>query len=111
MNKNEQLLAILLQNGLLSEEKVADLKKRPNFAGENLGSFLVGSGLVEEEAMAKAKAEVYKLPYYNIQNEEIAEGVLNFLPQEISRTYKIVSFGRENKAVNIGMVEPDLKAM
>ncbi|MFZ2310025.1 MAG: ATPase, T2SS/T4P/T4SS family [Patescibacteria group bacterium] len=111
MNKNEQLLAILLQNGLLSVEKVADLKKRENFAGENLGSFLVGSGLVEEEAMAKARAEVYKLPYYNIQNEEITEGVLNFLPQEISRTYKIISFGRENKDVSIGMVEPDLKAM
>jgi type IV pilus assembly protein PilB len=111
MNKNEQLLAVLLQNGLLSAEQVADLKKRENFAGENLGSFLVGSGLVEEEAMTKARAEVYKLPYYSIQNEEITEGVLNFLPQEISRTYKIVSFSRENKDVNIGMVEPDLKAM
>lgn len=111
MNKNEQLLAVLLQNNLLSPEKIADLKKGVNFAGENLGSFLVSSGLVEEEAVAKAKAEIYKLPYYNIQNEEIAEGVLNFLPQEISRTYKIISFGRESKTVNIGLVEPDLKAM
>jgi len=111
MNKNEQLLAVLFQNNLLSPEKIADLKKGANFAGENLGSFLVSSGLVEEEAVAKAKAEIYKLPYYNIQNEEIAEGVLNFLPQEISRTYKIISFGRESKTVNIGLVEPDLKAM
>ena len=111
MNKNEQLLAILLREGLLSAEKIADLKKRPNFAGENLGSFLVGSGLVEEEKVAKAKAEVYNLPYYIIQNEEISEGILNFLPQEISRTYKIVCFGRESKVVSIGMVEPDLKAM
>ncbi len=111
MNKNEQILDILLKNGLISADKIVDIKKRTNFAGENLSTFLVGSGLVEEEAVAKAKAEVSGLPYYNIQNEEILENVLNFLPQEIARTYKIVSFGRESKTVNIGLVEPDLRAM
>lgn len=111
MNKNEQLLDVLLKNGLISVEKINDLKKQANFAEQNLGAFLVGSGIVDEEAVAQARAEIYGLPYYNIQNEEISEGILNFLPQEISRTYKIISFGRENKDVSIGLVEPDLKAM
>lgn len=111
MNKNENLLAILVKNGALSADRVIDIKKRENFAGENLGSFLIGSGLAEEEAVAKAKAEAYNLPYHNIQNEEISEGVLNFLSQDIARTYKMISFARENKSVSIGLVEPDLRAM
>jgi len=111
MEKNEQLLRTLVDKGLISAEKVADIRKRGDDTKSNLASLIIGSGLVDEETMAKIKAEVAGLPYYNIQDEELAEGVLNFLPEEIARTYKIICFNREDKIVHIGLVEADLKAM
>jgi type IV pilus assembly protein PilB len=111
MEKNEQLLRILLERGLVTEAKIEELKKRGDDAKNNLASLIMQLGLVDEETITKIKAEIAGLPYYSIQNDELAEGILNFLSEDIARTYKIICFGREEKIVNIGLVEPDLKAM
>ncbi len=111
MEKNEKLLQTLADRGLLTADKVEELKKRGDTAKSNLTSIIINLGLVEEETLTKIRAEVSGLPYYNIQNEELPENILNFLPEEIARTYKIICFGREEKVINIGLVEADLKAM
>jgi len=111
MEKNEQLLHALVERNLLTAENVEDLKKRGDTAKSNLPGIIISLGLVDEEAMAKVKAEISGLPYYNIQNEALPEGVLNFLPEEIARTYKIICFARESRNISIGLVETDLKAM
>ena len=111
MEKNEQLLRILVERNLISAERLSEIKKHGDDTKVNLPAIIVGSGLIEEEDMTKIKAEISGLPYYNIQNEDLAEGVLNFLSEEIARTYKIICFNREEKTVNIGLVEADLKAM
>ena len=111
MEKNDQLLRVLVDKGLLTQDILNDIKKRGDDAKPNLSQIIVGSGFIEEENLTKVRAEIAGLPYYNIQDEELPEGVLNFLPEEVARTYKIICFSREEKVVNIGLVEPDLKAM
>ncbi len=111
MEKNEQLLHILLDRSLVTEAKIEELRKRGDDAKNNLASLIIQLGLVDEETITKIKAEIAGLPYYNIQNDELAEGILNFLSEDIARTYKIICFAREEKIVSIGLVEPDLKAM
>ena len=111
MEKNEQLLQALVERGLLTSDNIDELKKRGDTTKSNLFTIIIGLGLVEEEALTKVRAEIAGLPYYNIQSEDLAEGVLNFLPEEIARTYKIVCFAREEKNISIGLVTADLKAM
>lgn len=111
MEKNEKLLKALIDKGLITAEQLDDLKKRGDDAKSDLAALIVHAGLVEEETLVQVKAELAGLPYYNIQDEELAENVLNFLSEEIARTYKIVCFSREEKSVKIGLVEPDLRAM
>jgi len=111
MEKNDQLLRVLVDKGLLTQNTLDDIKKRGDDVKSNLAQVLVGSGFIEEEPLTKVRAEIAGLPYYDIQDEELSEGVLNFLPEEVARTYKIICFSREDKVVNIGLVEPDLKAM
>jgi len=113
MEKNEQLLRALVDKGLITADNLSEIKKRGDDLKANLPDLIIGSGVISEEALTQVRAELAGLPYYNIQDEELPEGVLNFLPEEIARTYKIICFGREdkNKTVNIGLVEADLKAM
>ena len=111
MEKNEQLLKALVDKGMLTAANVSELEKRGDTTKSNLPSIIVSLGLVEEEKLAQIRAEISNLPYYNIQSEALPEGVLNFLPEEIARTYKIICFARESKTISIGLVETDLKAM
>lgn len=109
MDKNERILKILLDQGLLTAEQVADIKargddKRPDFS-------VVLESLVDEERLAKVTAEIAGLPYTIIQNEEISKEVLNFLPEEVARTYKIICFATQEKEIHVGLVSTDLKAM
>lgn len=111
MEKNEQLLKILLDKGLLTAANVEELKKRNDLDKPNFATVISSLGYIEEEELTKVLAEVSKLPYYNLPNENIPENILNFLPEEISRTYKIICFNREAKNISIGLVSADLKAM
>lgn len=111
MDKNQKLLDILVERGLLAPEKIDSLKKRADETKTSLASVITNAGLVEEENLTKIRAELAGLSYYNIQNEEIPEDLLNFLPEEVSRTYKAICFARESKEIKVGLVEVDLKAM
>ncbi len=111
MDKNEKLLSILAERGLLSADKIESLKKKAEETKTPLSKVIIGAGLVDEEVLTQIRAEISGLLYYNIQNDEIPEDLLNFLPEEVSRTYKAICFGRENKEIKIGLVEVDLKAM
>ena len=109
MTKNDRILQTLLEKNLLTVAQVEGLKtrgdnKRPDFLA-------ILEGLVDEEKLAELRAEIADLPYVLIQNEEIPEAILNFLPEEIAKTYKIISFDREENNIKVALVEADLKAM
>ncbi|MHB8903571.1 MAG: GspE/PulE family protein, partial [Patescibacteria group bacterium] len=111
MDKSEQLLNLLIAKKVIDSAKAAEIKAEILKTKGDLGSFLISSKIINEEDLTALKAEIENLPYYNLTTEEVPEAILNFLPEEIARTYKIVCFGRENKTINIGLVETNLKAM
>ena len=111
MDRNDQLLNLLQQKKLIEAAKAAEVKKTVARTKEDLTNFLVTQKIVNEEKLTAVKAELYNLAYYNLNNEEVPEQILNFLPEEIAKNYKIVCFGRENKTIKVGLVEPNLKAI
>jgi len=111
MDKNEQLLNILQSKQIIDAAKAEEIRKLIPGSKEDLSSFLVSQRIIDEEKLTEIKAEAYGLLYYNLLSEEVAENVLNFLPEEIAKTYKIICFGRENKIIKVGFVETNLKAM
>lgn len=111
MDKNEQLLNLLVAKNVIAASQVVDIKAEILKTKGDLSSFLINSKIINEESLTGLKAELEGLPYYNLTVEEVPEAILNFLPEEIAHTYKIVCFGREGKTIKVGLVEPNLKAM
>ncbi len=111
MERPEQLLSLLQSKNIIDAAKAEEIKKIILKNKESLSSFLIGQKIVDEEKLAELSAELYNLPYSNLMNEEVPEATLNFLPEEIAKTYQIICFGRENKILKVGMIEPNLKAM
>jgi type IV pilus assembly protein PilB len=111
MDKIEQILQALRAKQIITVEQAEQIKKQVSKEASDLSSFLINQKIIDEEKLTEIKAEIYNLDYYNLTTEEVPEGVLNFLPEEIAKNYKILAFGRENKILKIGLVEPNLKAM
>jgi len=111
MDKNEQLLNILQSKKIIDAARAEEIRKLIPKSKQDLSSFLVNEKIIDEEKLTEIKAEAYGFPYYNLLFEEVPEGVLNFLPEDIAKTYQIICFGRENKIIKMGMVDTNLKAM
>lgn len=111
MENYQKLLQILQTKNWLSAEQAADISNKAQAANIELPAFLLDQKIINEEQLTEARAEAYNLPYYLHGDEGVAEEALNFLPEEIARTYNMVCFSWEGKEIKIGMVEPNLKAM
>ncbi len=111
MDNNERLLTLLQSKNIIDAAKAEEIRQQVLKSKEDLGSFLISQKIIDEEKLTEVKAEFYGLAYYNLTNEEVVESILNFLPEDIARTYQIICFGRENRTIKIGLVEPNLKAM
>ncbi|NCQ12870.1 hypothetical protein COT93_00555 [Candidatus Falkowbacteria bacterium CG10_big_fil_rev_8_21_14_0_10_37_18] len=110
MDRSEQLLDLLISQKIINDDQVADIKEQLA-SGKDLEDYLLSQKILAEEKLVELKSSLFKLPYYNVVDEDVPEDILNFLPEEIARTYKLVAFGREGKTLKVGLVEPNLKAM
>jgi len=111
MDKNEQLINLLLSKKLIDVAKAEEIRKTPLKNKEDLGVFLLNQKIITDEQLTEARATIYGLPYYNLVNEEVPEEIVKFLPEEIAKTYQVICFGRESNILKIGLIEPNLKAM
>lgn len=106
-----KLLNLLEAKKIINSGQLSEIKQKSIDKDWDLSVFLISQKILDEERLTEMKAETYGLNYYSLADSEVPENVLNFLPEEISRTYKIICFGKENKVIKIGLVEPNLKAM
>jgi type IV pilus assembly protein PilB len=110
MDKNEKLLDLLQLKKIITPDKIGEIKAAIQKDNLDLGTYLIGQKILDEEKLTEIKAELNGLPYA-LLNDEVPEQILNFLPEEIARTYRIICFGQENKNIKVGLVEPNLKSM
>jgi len=106
-----KLLNFLVNKEIINQEKAEQIKNDVLKKGESLSVFLIANKIIEDEKLVEIKAEMFGFKYLNLLDYEVPEDVLNFLPEEIARTYKTVCFDKDNKTIRVGMVEPNLKAM
>ncbi|KKR21076.1 MAG: type II secretion system protein E [Parcubacteria group bacterium GW2011_GWE2_39_37] len=105
MNKQEELLEILIKKNTVSEEKLQEIKllmlKRP------LEEVLLEKKITDIEKITEAKASLYGFAYQSLSEKKIEEQVLNIIPFEVANNYKIISFNKTDNRVDVGLVDPD----
>ncbi len=107
MEKMEELINLLVQKQLITEDKLLEAQKKADSLGKSLEEVLFREGLVEVEEYTKLKAEVYELPYENLLEKRINPRVLNIIPSEVAENYKIICFDKRNNKIKVGIVDPN----
>jgi len=111
LDSDLKILDTLTLRQALTAEKAKEIENEITAKGVNLENFLLENKIVNEEQITEARAQIAGMPYFNLLEKEVPEAILNFLPEEIAQTYKIICFAKEGREIKIGMVEPNLKAM
>lgn len=112
MGKQEELLKLLKENKGISEEKLAEIRKKAEAGGKKIEDILMAEKLIDPEEITQMKAKVYNLPYQNLLDKEASNEVLNIISFESSENYRIVCFDKSGNKIKVGITDPEnFKAM
>lgn len=112
MPANEELIKILLDKEILSSEQYEQLKIEANKQKIDPVDLLIKKKLLKAEDAAAIKAKLYNLPYVNLTEKTIGEGILSTISSEVAENYRIVCFEKEGDKIHVGITDPDnFKAM
>jgi len=106
------LIKQLVENKTISQEQAAaveaELKNNPGKTEEEM---ILSNGLVGEDNLFKLKGEMLGMPFISSPPEDISLEILQTIPEETAKFYRMIPLGEKKSEVTVGMVYPeDLKA-
>jgi len=105
------LVQQLVKKGILEKEKAASLDFEIKSSGKKEEEVILEKGIVPENFLFDLKSENLKIPLKEVVASEIPLKILELIPEESARYYKIVPLAKRDNFLEIGMVSPeDLKA-
>lgn len=97
---------ILVQERLLSPERLRELLLYQREHEGRLGSILVGLGLLPETAVARALSQQCGLPAVCLAGSSIATEVLNLVPSQIVRSCRALPLELDGDVLRVALAEP-----
>ena len=101
------LLELLAGQGKLSKETFVALSTE--FSGqdaESLERALLERKLVQEEDLARAKAESLGLEFVDLLGRQVDADVLNIIPKAVAETYQVLAYELQGSALKVAYVDP-----
>jgi len=105
------LLEQLVKKGLLDKERVASLEYEIKTSGKSEEEVALEKRIVTEGFLFGLKSQNLKIPLRSVLPEEVPLKILEMIPEESAKYYKMIPLARKDKVLEMGMVYPeDLKA-
>lgn len=103
----QQVQDLLVSEGLLQADKLADYKTKAESEKTPLLTMLVHEKVITSEQLTKATAKATKLPYVNLTNVKIDPEILALLPEEVAERYMAVPLGEMQRRLVVAMLDAD----
>ncbi|GAI47825.1 unnamed protein product, partial [marine sediment metagenome] len=105
------LVQQLVKKGILEKEKATSLEFEIKSSGKKDEEVILERGIVSESFLFSLKSENLKIPLKEVVASEIPLKILELIPEESARYYKMVPLSKKDNLLEVGMVFPeDLKA-
>lgn len=102
----ERLTQILIDNKLLTKEKLdkaLDVQKKK---GGRLSDIIVDLGFIKEGELALTLSQGLGLPLMDIKRFKIDPEVVKIIPQDVARHYQIIPISKIGTTLTIAMADP-----
>ena len=101
-----QLGQMLVKDQVISDENLEEALRRQESTGASLGRVLVEMGLTSEWEMAAALGKQLNVPFITLSHYDIDRRVLEAIPEDIIKKYKIVPVDKTGDALTIALADP-----
>ncbi len=88
----KRLDEILIGSGLVTEEQIREVLEVQKKKGGKIGSLLIRAGYLDEAGLLNALAEQLGCAVVELENQDIHDIIISFLPSTVVRARKVVPF-------------------
>jgi type IV pilus assembly protein PilB len=106
MAKTTSIGQILVEAGLIDEAQLKQCLEEQAQSGEDIGSLLIERNVVTQEALTQALAEHLRVPCVDLDKFIIEEKVVQLVPEDLARKYKVLPLRREGRTLTVAMARP-----
>lgn len=100
---------ILTTQGVLTPDQLSQIKLESINSNIPQEKILQDRALASPKQIAQAKAQTIGLPYIELEGMEsagISPEVLNLIPEQVARRYKLIPFKSEGDVLSVAMADP-----
>lgn len=105
----ENLVELLKKNGLINDEKIAEILDFAKNSRLSLEEALIEKDVISDEQLGMLVADYYKIPFVTLSKLSIPDDVARIVPERVARKQKIVAFSRDDSGVKLAMADPSNK--
>ena len=100
-----KLVDLLVSEGLVSADVLADAQQAATSQATPLIGLLTQRGVVDDELLTHAIAQVSGVPYVNLSNTIIDQKVLGLLPEDIAERFMAVPLAEVQNRLAVAMID------
>ena len=104
---NKILVQELLKREFFDESTAKKILEDASAAKKDVEELIVEQRLVDDEELAKIKSQLLGFPFKRIKVEELDEKLIDKIPQETIKNYKVIPISLENNLLVVGLVYPE----
>lgn len=108
MDKQE-LNTALEQTKILTQDKLEALEKELSFVKAPVPweDFLLEKKAVTEQQLLALKSQLMSVPIVDLTTLQIAQDVLNLVPEPIAHRHQVISFAKAKEELSLAMTDPE----
>ena len=112
MKVKKRLGEMLVESGLLSDEKLQQALIDQKKAGLKLGQFLTRQGIVNEQQIIDMLSQQLKIQKYHPDDYPLDVNLIRQIPIEVAQKFQLAPLKKKGRLLTISMVDPlDINAM
>jgi type IV pilus assembly protein PilB len=102
----DRLGEILLREGLVTRDQLAQALAEQKSSKHRLGYVLVKLGLVQELEITKVLARQYRMPAVDLTRFEVDPKIIRLVPAEMATQKIVLPLKREGRTLTVAMADP-----
>jgi type IV pilus assembly protein PilB len=87
-----QLESFIIDSGLVSKDEMAKARETSKEKHATIASVLVNSGILSEDDLRRMQAYILGIPFVDLKNQKLDFAVLSLIPEPVARNHNIVAF-------------------
>ncbi|MDI6606588.1 MAG: type II secretion system protein GspE, partial [Candidatus Omnitrophota bacterium] len=101
-----EIIELLLKQGIITAEQIERAKEETKRTGLNLEKALEKLGLINEEDIAKVRADELGVPYMDLNDYLIDAELVKLVPEKLAKKYRAVPLFKIADTLTVAMSDP-----